>query len=360
MVSYLIIEKVDVRAVNVPLEYPIHTAVGVVDTSPLVLVDILTNSSSVGKAYLFGYSPAMLSSLKSVTEVLSKLIVGMKVEPFTVNKLLEERFQLLGYTGLLRMAGSGIDMALWDVLAKSAGLPLYKFLGGGARKIKSYDSHSMDGVSLAAQRAEASVEQGFRGIKTKIGYETLEEDLNVVLKLREVVGDNVDIMVDYNQSLTVPEAKKRIKVLEAEGIAWVEEPVSYFDDDACEKVRSASNVAIQIGENWLGTEQMIKSLRAEACDLSMPDVMKIGGVTGWLKASALCEAFAQPMSSHLFQEYSAHLLAVSPTAHWLERMDIAKAVVDSSLTFVDGDAVLSDEHGAGFVWKESEIEKYIV
>jgi mandelate racemase len=358
--SDIFIKKVDVRAVNVPLEYPVYTAIGVVDTSPLVLIDIHTDANVVGRSYIFAYSPVVLSALKTLTESLSGLILESRLEPVAINQMLENKFKLLGYTGLMRMAGSGIDMALWDAFSKSANLPLYKLLGGSKKEIKSYDSHSMDGIELAAMRAENAASQGFKGVKTKIGYSHVNEDIAVIRRIREAAGENIKIMVDYNQGLSVPEAINRINALDSEGVYWVEEPVSYFDDEACRQVKERVNIPVQVGENWLGTEDMIKTLRLGANDFAMPDIMKIGGVTGWIKAAALAEAYAKPMSSHLFQEFSAHLLTVTETAHWLERLDIAKSVVDSSLKFCDGRAVLSDEPGAGFEWKESEIEKFII
>lgn len=358
--SGIIIKKIDVRAVNAPLEYPVYTAVGCVSTSPLVLIDIHTDADVVGRSYIFAYSPVVLGALKALTDSLGELIVGSHLDPVEINKLLESKFKLLGYTGLMRMAGSGLDMALWDALSKSVNLPLYKFIGGAKKEIQSYDSHSMDGIDLAAKRAATSAEQGFKAVKTKIGYPTVKEDIAVIRRIRDAVGEDMNIMVDYNQGLSLPEAVSRINALESERVYWVEEPVSYFDDEACRKVREKVNIPIQVGENWLGTADMIKTLRLEANDFAMPDIMKIGGVTGWIKAASLAEAYAQPMSSHLFQEFSAHLLTVTPTSHYLERLDIAQAVVDSSLKFRDGNVILSDELGAGFEWKESEIEKFSI
>lgn len=358
--SQIKITKLRVRSVNVPLEYPVYTAVGVVDTAPLVLLDIETNIGITGSSYLFAYSPVVLSALSDLTSSLGNLIIGQQLEPIAINDFLEGKFKLLGYTGLMRMAGSGIDMALWDALAKSMKLPLYKLLGGSKKPIQSYDSHSMDGVSIAARRAESAAGMGFKAVKTKIGYGSIGEDIEVIRKIREVTNDKINIMVDYNQGLSVPEAIGRIQALESEGVYWVEEPVNYYDDAACLKVRDRVSIPIQVGENWLGPEDMIKTLRLQANDFAMPDIMKIGGVTGWMKASALAETHAIPMSSHLFQEFSAHMLTVTPTCHWLERLDIAQSVVDSSLTFENGNAVLSDEIGVGFEWKESEIEKFSI
>ncbi|WP_369856900.1 enolase C-terminal domain-like protein [Candidatus Thalassolituus haligoni] len=355
-----LIKGIKARGVNAPLKYPVYTAMGAVETSPLVLIDVLTTTDEVGHAYIFGYTPLTIKPLISIIMGMESALIGLPVAPQSIEKILSEKFTLLGFTGLVRMACSGIDMALWDLLSKQAGLPLYKYLGGIAQPIKSYDSHSMDGRNLAAERAAGAASSGFKGIKTKIGYSSVQEDINVIRGIRKEVGDNFSIMVDFNQSLTVPQAIARGQALQDEGIAWIEEPTLQYDYDGHKRIRESLNVPIQMGENWIGPEEMMNACMAGASDLAMPDIMKIGGVTGWLRASALAQQFSLPMSSHLFQEFSAHLLTVTPTADWLEKLDIAESVVDSSLKFVDGNVIISDEPGAGITWKESEIVKYII
>ncbi|UVJ46286.1 mandelate racemase [Pseudomonas sp. LS1212] len=346
------------RAVNAPLQYPIHTAVGTVSTAPLVLIDLATSAGVTGHAYVFAYTGLALKPLKQLVETLAELLIDQPLAPQALEQALQQRFCLLGFTGLVRMAAAGLDMAAWDALAKAHGLPLVELLGGKARALKSYDSHSLDGEQLATERAVHAAEQGFTAVKTKIGYATLEKDLRVVRSLRTVLGDEFGLMVDYNQSLDVNEAIRRGLALQDEGIAWIEEPTLQHDYVGHGRIRQALRVPVQMGENWFGAEDMFKSLQAGASDLAMPDMMKIGGVTGWLRASALAEQFGLPLSSHLFQEFSAHLLAVTPTAHWLERLDIAGAILEPTLTFANGNAVISDLPGAGIIWRESEVARY--
>ena len=114
-----------------------------------------------------------------------------------------------------------------------------------------------------------------------------------------------------------------------------------------------------MGENWCGPDEMTKALDAGACDLAMPDAMKIGGVTGWLRAAAIAQTRGIPMSSHIFQEVSAHLLAVTPTAHWLERMDLAGPILASPLRFDGGVAQPSHEPGSGVTWNEDAVARYL-
>ncbi|WP_277964008.1 enolase C-terminal domain-like protein [Pseudomonas sp. RIT-To-2] len=348
------------RAVNVPLTYPIHTAVGTVATAPLVLLDLSTDAGVTGHAYVFAYTPVALKPLKQLLDDMAVLIVGQPLAPQDIEQALSKRFCLLGFTGLVRMAAAGIDMAAWDALAKNHALPLAQYLGGSLRPIKSYDSHSLDGERLATERAVEAANAGFKAVKTKIGYSTLAEDLRVVRSMRAAVGPDFDIMVDYNQSQGVTEAIRRGLALQEEGVTWIEEPTVQHDYRGHARIREALQVPIQMGENWFGPEEMFKAISVGATDLAMPDLMKIGGVTGWQRASALAQQFSLPVSSHLFQEFSAHLLAVTPNADWLERLDIAGAVTEPTLTFDNGHAVIPDLPGAGIIWREQKIAEFAV
>jgi mandelate racemase len=175
--------------------------------------------------------------------------------------------------------------------------------------------------------------------------------------MRQAVGPSVAIMVDYNQCLTPVEAVRRLRVLDEEGLTWVEEPTLAHDHAGHARIAREAKTPIQCGENWWGCADMRHALDAEASDFVMPDVMKIGGVTGWLRAAALAESHGMPMSSHLFPEISAHLLAATPTAHWLEYVDWGEAVLQQPLRIEDGQAVIRDAPGSGIEWNEDAIAR---
>jgi len=195
------------------------------------------------------------------------------------------------------------------------------------------------------------VKRGFKGVKAKIGYPTLDEDLAVARAIRSAVGPDVAVMVDYNQSLTVAEAKRRVAALDEEGIAWVEEPVQAEDYAGMAEVARAARTPIQAGENWWGPLEFSKAIAAGASDLVMPDAMKTFGVTGWRDIAALAAANARAGSSHLFCEVSAQLLCATPTAQWLEYMDWWTPVLARPLAIRDGMALPSDRPGSGVEWK---------
>ncbi len=358
--SDLCITAIRARAVNVPLTYPVRTAVGVVDTSPLVLFDLETNQGIVGRSYVFTYTPLALKPVREMLNALQPILVGQEVAPYDLEQLLQARFRLLGNTGVVKIACAAIDMAAWDALAKSRDVPLVQLLGGMRKPIPAYDSHSMDGPVIGPQRAEKAVSEGLRAIKIKIGHATVREDVASVALIRKVIGDDVELMVDLNQALSVPEAIRRGRALEEFRLAWLEEPVLQENYAGFAQLRQSLTTPIQLGENWFSVDDMHKAIVAGAADLVMPDAMKIGGVSGWLRASALAATYQIPMSAHIFEEFSVHLMAVTPTAHWLEKMGLADAVLREPLVYVDGKAVIPERPGAGIEWNEEAVERFSI
>lgn len=260
------------RAVNVPLQYTLKTASGTIATAPLVLIDLLTDANVTGHAYVFTYTPLALKPVQRMIDELGAVVNGLPLAPFDIDRTLNARFRLLGHTGLVRIATAGIDMAVWDAKAKAHRLPLVALLGGTARPLPAYDSHGMDDVELGTKRARDAVEAGFKAIKTKAGYATLEHDIAVIRAIRQATGDAVELMVDYNQGLSVAEGKRRGRALEAEGIAWIEEPTLQHDYAGHASIREALRIPVQIGENWFGPEDMQRRstvrLAISACRMS--------------------------------------------------------------------------------------------
>ncbi len=165
-------------------------------------------------------------------------------------------------------------------------------------------------------------------------------------------------MVDYNQALGLADAQARGRALDREGVYWLEEPIRHDDYAGYATLRRALKMPIQIGENFSLPEGMAAALAAGAADYVMPDLERIGGVTGWLRAAALAAVQRIPMSSHLFPEVSVHLLAATPTSHYLEYVDWADKLLEEPLKIVDGFAVAPQRPGNGLNWDRSAVERY--
>lgn len=357
----LTIRRVRARPVVAPLGRPVRTAVGAIEAAPLVLLDVESREGITGRAYLFGYTRAALAPLARLAEEVGAELEGRAVAPADLMRHLDRRFRLLGWQGLVGMVVSGLDMAFWDMLAKAAGdWPLVRLLGGAPAPVRAYDSYGLVDAEVAAD-AEAlgrSLEAGFKGIKIKLGDGDLARDVALVRGVRRLIGPDVALMADYNQSRTPADAIRRIEHLAEFDLGWIEEPVAAEDLEGHARVRAVSPVPVQTGENWWFPRDMKKALDAGACDLAMPDAMKIGGVTGWMKAAALAEGASVPMSSHIFPEASAHLLPVTPTADWLELLDFAGAVLEEPVRVASDGTVTARGPGLGLAWDEAAVTRY--
>ena len=155
----------------------------------------------------------------------------------------------------------------------------------------------------------------------RLGRASGEEDLAAVRAVRKALAPDVHLMSDYNQALSPAAARARCRQIDGEGLYWIEEPVHHEDYVAAAALADQLSTPIQIGENFAGPRAMAQALSLRACDYVMPDLERIGGVSGWIEAAGLAHAAGIEMSSHLFPEVSAHLLAATPTAHWLEYAD---------------------------------------
>ncbi len=355
----LIIKDVKARAVMAPLTRPITTSVGAIPSAPLVLIDVLTDQGLVGRSYIFGYSPVTLRPLVELIANLAEILRGKSVSPVERMRDFEGAFRLLGRQGLVGMAISGLDMAFWDVLGRALGLSVARMLGGEDRAIPAYDSFGVINPKQDAKDLESALRQGFNAVKVKIGGGELRRDLETVAEIRKIVGDETALMVDYNQSLTVPEAVRRTNRLAAYDLLWVEEPVPAEDLAGHAAVRAASPVAVQTGENWWFPEDAARAIAAGASDFAMLDIMKIGGVTGWLRAAGQAAGASLPVSSHIFVEASAHLLAVTPTAHFLEHLDIGSTILAEPLKIEAGTARPRGP-GLGLDWNEAAVSRYAI
>ena len=354
------IQSLTVRAVRVPMTEPHRTASGIITESPLVLTDVTADDGTVGHSVVFTYTTAALKPTADLIQNLEPLIKGDALAPAEVEQKLAKRFRLLGTQGLVGIAMAAVDMALWDAMARLHSVSLVTLLGGVAKEIPVYAGIGYDGVDGCAAQAERWANRGIMGVKAKIGYPTVQQDVAVIRAMRKAAGAEMTIMVDYNQCLTPAEAVERLRVLDDEGLAWVEEPTLAHDYAGHAMIAREARTPIQCGENWWGVQDLQHALDAGASDNVMPDVMKIGGVTGWMRAAALAHAKGVRVSSHLWPEISAQLLCCTPTAHWLEYADWWNPIMANPLQVTHGAAIVSDAAGSGVSWNEDAARRFAV
>jgi mandelate racemase len=357
------IRAIKVRAVAAPMKRPLVTSIATLSVAPLVLVDLETDAGIVGRSYLFALGKHNLAPIARLLEAMADMVKGDEVAPLELERKLRARYGLLGVHNIVLFAMSGIDMAAWDALGQQLGRPLVSLLGASPRPIQTYNSKGLGILPEKELVKEAGelVDEGFRAVKLRMGRPDARQDLQILKAVRNEIGPDITLMVDFNQALSVAEAIKRGRMIDDEGgVYWIEEPVRADDFSGCHQIRQAIHTPIQLGENFMGPEQMAQALAAGACDYVMPDAERIGGVTGWMRAAALAQAAGVEMSSHLFPEVSCHLLAATPTCHWLEYVDWANPVLEAPVEVKDGHVVIPATPGIGLRWDEKAVQRFLV
>ena len=354
--------KFNIRAVNVPLRKPIIAHLGSFDYWPYVCLDVYTNSKIVGRSYIGPYLVNQLPSIIECIKSLATLFLGNQIKPYNFYKEGFKNLSLLGFQGIGLYSLASLDIAFWDAYAKAAGLPLAILLGGELKPIQTYNSRGLWLIPLDKIDEEVNelLEQtNFNALKVRLGRKKLKDDVFVIERIKRLCDDKISIMSDFNQCYEYDDALRRMLALDDIGLYWFEEPINFRDYENINKLSSRVNTPITIGENFHGSYDLFQALYKNTSTYVMPDLMRIGGVSGWIKAANIAEAFNIKVSTHLFPEVSAHLMNVTPSAHWLEWVDWANPIlINTGYKVKDGKYHIPDIPGTGIEWNEKNIEKY--
>ncbi|MGH7321630.1 MAG: mandelate racemase/muconate lactonizing enzyme family protein [Candidatus Rokuibacteriota bacterium] len=360
------ITAVRTTLVDVPLERPIVSRIRISDVMTHVLVDLETDDGLVGQTYLVTFGQDWGRAVIELLRGLAAEVRGM--DPRETSALYRKMWQvssMAGRRGLAVFAISAIDTAAWDIAAKALGVPLWRLLGGSFEPVNTYASEGLwlteDLGRLAVEAAEL-VGRGFRAVKMRLGRPREADDLAAARAVRDAIGPDVRLMADANQGWDVHSALRMGRKLEDAGIdlTWFEEPVPH--DDVIGQARLTAELATPLatGENAYAPFGFRELIEARAVDVMMPDLERIGGVTGWLRTAALADAWRLPLASHLFPEQTCHLMAASSTAYYLEHMPWAQPLLSEKLELVDGRVRLPSQPGLGLAWDRAAIKRWAV
>jgi len=362
LVPQLTLHSIKLRVLSVPLRRPIvsNPAVGKYTEWPFILVDLITNEGVTGRSYL---EPYVLKSAEYILPAILAIAEAIRpklLSPIDCFKTATQTMHLSGREGIGLIAASAIDMAIWDAVSKAAGQPLAQYLGASTGPVRAYNTNGLwllPPDQLKDEALSLVAEGNFSAIKMRLGREDFKADVAALDAVRNAVGSDVRIMTDFNQGLDLGEALLRLHALDGEGLQWFEEPIAYDNFDGCAQLARELKTPIQIGENLYGSRSFYKAVQAKAADLYMPDLMRIGGVTGFMRCAAIAGAAGIPISSHLYPEVSAHLLRASESAHWLEWRDWAHPFIAEPFAVRNGMVHVPDRAGSGIEWDEAAVSK---
>ncbi len=328
-----------------------------------VTLRLRTDDGPDGVAYAGFVPPLMLPALKAALDALAGLAVGMDVfegERIHAKLLAEGGFG--SPAGIVTRAAAAIDVALWDIRGKATSQPVWKLLGGFRRRVPTYASGYLwrtYGLAELAEWGPRLVEQGFRAMKLRMGAEDSHEaELERLRVLREAVGPNVELMVDINQGWDVNRAIRIGRAMEAFDLYWLEDPIHFEDSNGMAEIARALDTPIASGEYHYGLRPFAQLLERRSIDIAMVDLLRVGGLTSFMKAAHLAEAFNVPVVTHLAPEILAHAAAAIPNGLYVEHMPWSLPLFTSAPVVENGEIVLSDAPGFGLELNPETLERY--
>ncbi len=322
-----------------------------------IVTRITLDNGITGDAYLlaFHYSPnAILGALKDAAPMAIGWDVS-KTKEFIEHHARESEY--FGQVGINNWAAASINIAMWDALGKSRNQPIHKMLGAVHDRVPLYGSggwlsYSMDELLDEVRRY---VKRGFTAVKVKVGSKESGRDLERLTKVREAVGDNIRVMMDANQGMTVDSALKLALDARHLKITWFEEPINHTDYDGFARLRKEAGISIAMGEREFDLVALMELIRRDALDLWQPDILRIGSVEAWIESAQYAAAHKIPVLPHYYKEYDVPLLMTSPNAYGAESFDWVDDLITHPIRMENGYAYPNEGPGWGFAFKDNRL-----
>lgn len=353
------IERLETRALSLPLERPIESALGAIRGCGVVLVHAYTDAGIVGENLVFTLNDRRTGVLRQMVDELADLVVGRDaghIAGFWARAWKDINF--FGHKGVPVMGISAIDGALWDIAGKAANMPLYRLLGGARDRIPAYHSGGLwldRDIDALAREAQDMVAQGFRAVKMRLGMPDPRQDAARVRAVRAAIGPGIRLMADANQGLNEAQAIRLGRMLEEYDLTWFEEPLPAWDLEGVARVAAALDTPIASGETEYTRYGFRAMLTLRSADVLMPDLQRVGGVSEFMRVGHMAESHDVPVSSHLFPETSIQVLGALANAIYLEYMPWFSSLYRERLEFIDGDAIVPERPGWGFTFDPARI-----
>lgn len=378
------ITRLDTYFLSIPLPQPVRTSTNTISQVSEVIVKLTTDAGLVGLGeahgpFLFRQGPEGMRVVNEIVQQITPLVVGE--DPFNIERIWQDLFALT-YTSVrgipplarqqrqLVTAMSAIDIALWDLMGQATQRPVYALLGGALRqRVPAYatgfyyrDNERPDDL---AREAALYLAKGYRTLKVKVGGLTPEEDAKRVGFIRDIVGDDVALMLDANQGWNLQTAIRAARLCEPYNIFWLEDPMPWYDErHTLQRLKAATSIPIAAGETEYTPFGLRTMIVEGLVDYVIIDSTWSGGLTTWRKAAMLAELYHVPMASHHDPQIHIHAQAASPTGFILEsfadptRDPLWFELFRERPEVVDGHMALPDKPGLGLELREDTLEKY--
>jgi L-alanine-DL-glutamate epimerase-like enolase superfamily enzyme len=359
------ITHVTTRVLSTPADNPLVVGLNApTDTREFVTLELGTDQGLVGLGLTF-FGGALTPALKVAVDALARLVVGD--DPTQVEAIAAKLRRAAGNAGpggIFTLALSAIDIACWDLKGKALGQSVCALLGGWRNRVATYASGALmrpHPVSYLAEAGPRLMKAGFRQMKMQCGSEpTVTASVERVRVMREAIGPDVDLMCDINQLWSVHHAIDVGRQVEPYHLYWLEDPVAHDDYAGLARVADALPTPVAAGEYHYGIVPFRHLLEARAIDIVMIDLLRVGGITQWMKVAGMAEAFNLPVVSHLIPEIHVHLVAAIPNGLTVEYMPWTLRLYEETPTLEGGQLLVPAKPGLGLVFDQTAIKRYAI
>lgn len=350
------------QLVNLPLRQPVKTAIHDIESVGCVLLTLETDAGLVGESYVFTINAVRLKTFEEMIRGFSHQL--LQQDPHYVGAIWQNIWNEInptGHKGVTISALSAIDTACWDLIGKAADKPLHQLFGATRDRIKTYASGGLwltQSIDELLTEAAQFIDGGFRAMKLRLGSDNQADDVERVKQLREAVGPKIDLMVDLNQALTPKQAIRLGHALQEFNLEWIEEPVSANDLRGHAQVTRALQTAVASGETEYTRFGMQDMIAHQACDILMPDLQRIGGLSEMLRVAAIASAHHLPISTHIFTEHSLSIAGSAANCISVEHIPWFTELFNEEMILENGDILIPQRPGTGFSFNQAAIAKY--
>ncbi|NOZ22115.1 MAG: mandelate racemase/muconate lactonizing enzyme family protein [Planctomycetes bacterium] len=330
-----------------------------------LVVHVQTDDGISGMGYCFTIGQGTRAMRAIVEHDLKKIVLGR--DPLMIREIWEAMWEgtnYFGRQGASQFAICAIDVALWDIAGKAAGLPLYKLLGGRRREVRTYATVGFISLTIRElqQAAEDAVKRGFQGVKIVVGHPEVKTDVRRVKAVRKTIGDDTILMVDANQAWkTARRGIDCILELAEFGIYWFEEPVPADDVEGILEVLQSTGQRIVGGENAYTRIQARPFIERRAVHVFQPDLYRMGGITEMMDVVAMARGFNIEIAPHHVPEINVSTMCAAPNCSWLEHVPLFQEdIFDNCPTVKKGMARPPEEPGHGVRFRQNILDEYLV
>jgi len=356
------IEDVRTEWLRVPISPPIADSSHILRFMDLIVVEVRAGDHS-GWSYMlsFDYAPALLKGI--IDQELKRYVVGCSADE--IRAVYEQNLQTteyIGREGLAMWGTAAIDVALWDLLARRLEVPASLLFGRRFNAVPVYGSGGWISYSDEELADEVCryIARGFGGVKIKIGSPKEDQDVERIRAVRRALGPDRKLMVDANQGLTLERALRLVRRVEDCHLDWLEEPFPKNDLESYARLACATDIPLAAGEREFGVEPFRRMANARSVGIMQPDLLRVGGVTGWRLVAGLAEAHLLRIAPHFYREYDVHLAAAQPNLVAIESFDWLSDLLESPFEVRDGLAVVPERPGFGVTFRPEAIREFRV